>query len=616
MSYQHIPSPEPEASAGDGLSSFAKRHRKGLIVTLVTLVILGVGAYAVARVATMALSVRDLQSIADQAQSHASAGDLDALAADLTHAQRKASAARGASEDLAVRAAGRLPWIGDDVRALRLVSEVSAELTGSTSSLVTLLPHLKGQDLAGDGSGFDLTLLADVRTAMTGLQTAATSSSKKLEKLDDLDVHAALRTKIDTVQQALSKVSPAVDKLDPLMTALPIILGQDGERTWFVTMQNLTEARPSGGLLSAYVILRADHGKLEVLDEGNNDDLVAGPPVPYAATMPQGYQDVWGDSLSSWLSMNLSASFPDNATLIRNGWNARGEQQVDSVLAFGQGVLPYLAAAVGPVHAGDKTVDPADLTEYLTVGVYRDYPDPAKKDAVVGAIIDEIFTKLSAGSFDLKSLVSTALTLDSGDALQMWSSDSAVQRGIVAAGFSGELTEELGPVSSVRVINAGGNKLDAFTTLAADYELGACTVDDDANETTRQSTLTVTVGNTAPTSGLPAYMTGRLDLPADEMPTVGSNHDYVVVYAPVDASMETFTLDGEPAFVQQNEASGREFAVYDVELEPGQSRTLTTTWQEPARDDEEHDLALRPQVLLQPMLLQPAITGVTGVTCG
>lgn len=606
---------EVPVTAGHAAKPFLSRHRKGLIVICVIVSLLGILGYAGARFASMARNLQALQGVVQEAKAHAAAGDTTALAADLVSAHQKASAASSASRDITVRAAGRLPWVGEDVRALRVVSQVAGELTGSVSSLSALVPNLTGQKIAGGGTGFDLTLLATLRDSLGTLDAVATSSGKKLEGVSSRDIDESLRAKIVTVTDALAQVSPAVHKLEPLLDALPIILGASGPRTWFVTMQNLTEARPSGGLLSAYVILHTDAGRIDVLEQGSNDTLVAGPPVPYARSIAAGYQEVWGDAFGSWLSMNLSANFPDTATLIRDGWNKRGGVQVDSVLALGQGTLPYLAAAVGPVTAGTKTIAPQDLTDYLTVGIYQDYADPVEKDAVVSQIIDEIFTKLSGGQFDLKSLVTTAVSLESADYLQLWSADSGVQQAIEDGGFSGELTDALGPVASVRVVNAGGNKLDAFMSLTARYELGACTVDEDANTATRTSRLTVTITNDAPTSGLPPYMTGRLDVEGGDKPAIGSNHDYVVVYAPAQAALTSFALDGDEAFVQQNEADGREFSVYDVELAPGQTRTLTTVWDEPGRDDQDRPLPNTPSVIMQPLLKTPEVSTLDGAEC-
>ncbi|WP_170207831.1 DUF4012 domain-containing protein [Rarobacter incanus] len=612
---EHL-SQHTEPSAPADQPGFFRRHRTGTIVTVALVAFFAFLGYSAVQYYSVARNLQDLNALVDVARAHAKDSDVDALADDLVRAHTFASRASSAADSIPVRLGEKLPGIGDDVRAIRVTSHVAADLTGSTSSLTALLPRITGTNLAGGGEGFDLTLLASVRESLSSIDTAATTSAQKLKAVSTDGVNPQIKTRIDKVSSALTGIGPAVRKLEPYMDALPIILGDGGKRTWFVTMQNLTEVRPSGGLLSAYIILEADNGKLNVATQGSNDDLVAGPAVPYQGIIPAGYVDAWGsETFTNWLSMNLSANFPDNAKLIRAGWNARGETQVDSVLSLGQGTLPYLAAAVGPLSAGDKQIAPQDLTEYLTVGVYKDYSNPKEKDAVVGQMIAEMFTKLSQGQIDLASLVSTTLSQETADYLQLWSSDPIVQKDIASAGFSGEFPATPGPSSTVRVINAGGNKLDAFMHLGATYELGACTIDADADLATRTSTFTVTITNDAPTSGLPPYMTGRLDVTDGTTPTVGSNHDYVVVYAPVDATFDSFRLNGQDAFVSRGEADGREFVVYDVELEPGETKTLTTQWDEPARDDDDRDLPTDPQIVMQPLLNEPNVKTVSQATC-
>jgi len=592
---------EPAAVPATGI---VRRHRVLLTVGVVVVVLLAVAAWTGARLYATVRGLQDLVSVAEQAKAHAQEGDTEALVDDVSRADAAARRASDAAGDLTVRWAGHLPGVGDDVRALRETAVSAAELTRAATPLATLAPRLVPQD----GRAYDVTVISNTQSALQNLAIVARATSARLSDAAGDGVDSRLRSKMDQVVSGLDDVGPAVTNLDPFLRVLPLLLGDGQDHTWFVTMQNLTEARPSGGLLSAYLVLQVKDGHLKVLHEGPNDDLVAGPGVPYQA-MPAGLKELWGDSLASWASMNLSADFSDNATLIRDGWNARGEEQVDSVLALGQGTLPLLAAAVGPVTVDGKTIAPQDLEDYLTIGVYRDHADVAAKDAAVSSIITQVFDRLAAGKLDLASLVTTTAGYESGDYLQLWSSDQALQKQIVAQGMDGDLPTGLGPVASVRVVNAAGNKLDAFTQLTADYAPGACVVDDDADTATRETTFTTTLTNDAPTSGLPDYMVGRLDVdPSQPKPAVGSNRDLVLVYLPEGATMTSARQDGEDAFVQTAQIRGRTVLLYDVEADPGQTVRLVTRWQEPAVDDDGAALDSDPRVVTQPMLRVPTVT--------
>jgi len=591
-----------------------RKHPIRFWVVVGVVAILALVGYGAARVASMALSLQELNGLTGQISKDASSGDVEALANDLRLVQKHSADAANTSDEWVVVLASHQPIFGTEVSALRVVSGVASDISRSAGPLVDLLPRLSGDELSDD-AGFDLALVQNLDSAVSSLSTAVTASSAKLKPLVDQPMVGALHDKVVTLSGALDAAGPGLDRVVPFVRALPIILGANGERTWFVTMQNLTEARPSGGLLSAYVILDADEGALNMVAQGTNDTLEDGPAVPYG-TMPEGLQELWGEYLGSWLSMNLSASFPENAELISNGWNERGEQQVDGVVSLGQGTVQYLAAAVGPVTVRDKTIQPADMVQYLSVDIYKDFTDPVEKDVVLAEIIGQIFDKLSAGQFDVQSLVSAALTGGNSDYLQLWSTDAAEQMQIENAGLSGAFESTEGPVSSLRVINAGGNKLDAFLHLDATYDLGKCVYDIDTNSRSRESSMTVIVTNDAPESGLPDYMTGRVELEEQGVEYVrGSNHSYVSVYLPVNAVIGDLTLDGEPAFVSEAEEGDRTFVMFDVELDPGKSAKLVANWSEPAEDLDGNLLSSTPELIMQPLLNTPTVSVASAEKC-
>ena len=596
------------------LVGFIRKHPVRFWVSVAVVVVLAFLGYTVSRVASMALSLQEINGLTAQIGAHASEGDVEALAADLRLVQEHSSDAANTSEEWTVVLASNQPLFGNEITALRVVSVVASDISRSAGPLVDLLPRLSGDQLS-DEDGFDLTLVENLDSAVSSLSTAVTTSSAKLKPLTERPMVDALQTRVTNLSDAIEVAGPGLDRVVPFIRALPIILGANGDRTWFVTMQNLTEARPSGGLLSAFVILDAKNGKLDMVAQGSNDTLEEGPDVPYES-MPVGLQDLWGDYLGSWLSMNLSADFPENAELIANGWNERGEQQVSGVVSLGQGTVQYLAAAVGPVTVRDKTIQPADMVQYLSVDIYKDFTDPVEKDVVLAEIIGQIFDKLSAGEFDVQSLVAEALTGGNSDYLQLWSADAAEQMQIQNAGLSGSFSDAEGPTSSIRIINAGGNKLDAFLNLDATYELGKCVFDAETNSRTRKSTLTVNVTNSAPTSGLPDYMTGRVELEEQGLSYVrGSNHSYVSMYLPVNAVPGEFTLNGESAFVSEADERGHTFMMFDIELDPGASASLVGTWTEPAEDLDGNLLSNQPQLIMQPLLNTPSVSTEAAPKC-
>ena len=596
------------------LAGFVRKHPARFWVFVGVVLIVAFLSYMGARVASMALSLQSLSNLTDEIGGHAADGDMGALAADLREVQKHSADAANTSEEWVVVLASRQPFFGTEVSALRTVSTVASEISRSAGPLVELLPRLTAENISNE-DGFDLTLVKNLDSAVDSLATAVSASSAKMKPLEDQPMVSALHEKVVKLSDALDTAGPGLDQVVPFVRALPIILGDNGDKTWLVIMQNLTEVRPSGGLLSAYVILDANDGKLDMVAQGTNNTLLEGPPAD-DVNMPQGLRDLWGDYLTEWGSMNLSAHFPYNAELMHNGWNARGEEEVDGVVSLGQGTVQYLAAAVGPISVRGTTIQPSDMVKYLSVDIYKQYEDPDVKDQVLAEIIGQIFDKLSAGQFDVQSLVTEALTSKSADYLQLWSTNAEEQMQIENAGLSGAFSDEEGPVSSIRIINAGGNKLDAFLNLDASYDLGECVFDADTNSRARSSTMTIELTNNAPASGLPDYMTGRVENEELGIPYVrGSNHSYVSIYLPVNAVPGEFTLDGESAFVSEADERGHTFMMFDIELDPGASATLVGRWTEPAEDLDGNLLSTEPQLVMQPLLNTPTVSVKPGTEC-
>jgi hypothetical protein len=582
------------------------------------LALVAFGTWAGIHLYTLGSNALHLAGLVDTVQEHAKEGDVQALIEDLYSVHRYSVAAYNAASDPTVVALQAVPGVGDDLRAAREVTRVARDLTAATGTLASLAPRVTGNQVLTEDGRIDLTLIAGVHTAMADLAGASDAGLQRLGTLDQSSLFPQIGEPVQKLVEWLEQVPGAVERAEPYLRLLPLLLGENGERTWFVIMQNLDEARPSGGLLASWLVLHADQGKIEVVAQGTNDDLTAAGDVDYTHAMDASYQSLWGNNLSGWLSMNLSANFPDNARLMRDAWNARNETKVDGVVSFGQGTLPYLAAAVGPIDAGQKSIAPADLAEYLKVGVYRDYEDPVAKDKIVAAMMLQVFTKLMAGNLNLGYFLDTVTGYTSADAIQMWSSDPAVQQVIAATGLTGEFTAAEGPVASVRLVNAGGNKLDNFMNLDVSYKLGACEPDAEYDLDWRTGTLTVKVANSVP-EGLPPYMTYRLDLTQagvdPESITLGSNRDFVLVYAPVGATIDTATLDGAPAFLRDAELAGRQVVLFDVDTNPGASRTIEVTWSEPATDSAGRPLSTTPAVVLPPLANPAGVTLEPGGAC-
>ena len=582
--------------------------RRILLVTLgpAVVIVLGALGWTAWQVWELGSPLLQLRDVAGQARQHVEAGDLAALSGDLDSARALAVRADAAAHSAGVGFAAGLPWFGDDVTVARELAGVAADLSKATTGVDPLLAQL------ASGTESPLLVAAGALDIVEPIRGAADAAAARLSRLELGGLAFPVADDIHSLQGALSKLSPAVETLSPYLDALSILASPGQEHTWFVVMQNLGESRPSGGMLGSWLLLRSSDGQLRVLDQGANGDLKN--TYDYAGFLPAGYEQVFGDSMKDWRSLNLSANFPDNARLFAHAWNTDAKVKADGVLALGQGSVHFLAAAAGPVEVDGRTIAPADLAGYLTVGVYQDYPDQDDKDAAVAEIVAQLFGTLSGGQFDLPGLVAAAVDGPGADHLQLWSADETTQRQVEAAGLSGEFADDPGPIASVRLANAAANKLDAFLHLGAEYQLGAC-VTDDGGVSTRSSTLTVTLRNAVP-DGLTEYITGNGDLLDGLKHPVGATRDFVMVHTPVQATVTSAEVDGRPAVVQSAWIGARQLLVFDVKLDPGSSATIVLRWDELPTDSEDKPFPVTPRIVLPPLANAAEISVVDGSLCG
>ena len=136
--------------------------------------------------------------------------------------------------------------------------------------------------------------------------------------------------------------------------------------------------------------------------------------------------------------------------------------------------------------------------------------------------------------------------------------------------------------------------MERYLKVGVDYVQGDCV------GPARTGDITVTLANTAPSSGLPPYVTLRADLlPGDPRPPVGSTREILDVYGPVGSTAVVVSLDGQTADFSVGVDRQHPTWRVDVEINPGQTRTVEVQFLQqldPATAD------LYPTVLAQPMV--------------
>ncbi|MEU9241333.1 DUF4012 domain-containing protein [Streptomyces sp. NPDC048385] len=499
-------------------------------------------------------------------------------------------------------AAARLPFLGDPLRTVRGAAAAADRLSaGVLSPLLRALPAPDG----GDGVSGALTSL---RAHAPDIVRAADVASRV-----QADVRGLPRsTWLPAADRARTVLARQTDRLAPALTdasvaarLLPSLLGEQGERRYFLAFQNTAEARGTGGVAGAFAVLRADHGQVSFERFGNNTEMAAAKAdVDLGAEFADRYAG--SDPTRVWANSNISPHFPYAARIWAAAWRDHTGERVDGAIALDPATLGRFLRVTGPAHLADGTELTAgnvlDLTERAS---YARYDDITRRKAFFVDTARAVAGPLLAAYDDPRRLPALLVAVHEAQRdgrLKLWSAHPSEQRLLETRPYAGTLPDTPGPFAGLVVNNAAGSKLDYYLDRSLVWEANGCA------DGGRAVTATVTLTNRAPSAGLPGYVTLREDHPPHRT-RPGDNRLLVSYYAGVGADLVGATLDGRPALLAPATERGHSVFTLDLELPAGARRTLVLHLREPHADG-------RPVLLRQPLVTPLRATVKPGGACG
>ena len=162
--------------------------------------------------------------------------------------------------------------------------------------------------------------------------------------------------------------------------------------------------------------------------------------------------------------------------------------------------------------------------------------------------------------------------------MNIWSAHRDEQRELESRPVGGSLPLKPEPYAGLVVNNAAGTKLDYYLDRTLDWRPGRCTA------AGREVTVKAVLANSAPSQGLPTYVTDRLDKPPYATHE-GDNRLLVSYYATAGADLIKATVDGRTALMSPGIERGHPVYTLDVEVPAGSSRTVMLHLLEPPADD-------------------------------
>lgn len=473
--------------------------------------------------------------------------------------------------------AANIPGAGAPLRTTRVIA-AEADRLGDVLPGIVELRRTVSAISRGSLTSVDLPAVARAVPRLTEAARVADRAYRTIAATDGswLSPVSSARTEFET---ALGRFDGELTGADRAARIAVPMLGAEGKQRYFIGFLNEAESRGAGGIPGAFAIATADRGRIAFETFGSDDDLAGvRADVDLGAEFTQRYQG--SDPLGTIQNSDLSPDFGYTARIWAGMWEAKTGERIDGAMAVDPTALSYLLRATGGATLPDGSTVSADNVVALTQQQqYARFPglsrsvSNARKLYLTG-LATSISTHLTSSGGDAANLIKAVSRAAGERRFVVWSRYAQIERQLTTAGWSGELGNPTKtPYSGFVVNNSAGSKLDYYLRRRATYQRTDCGAGG-------RAVASFTMTNTAPASGLPAYVTYRADkAPAGAQP--GDTSLLLTYYADRSARIEKVTVAGRSVpFVAQPE--GNTIAVTTtVELRAGRTVTATVEVAEP-----------------------------------
>ncbi|MCC3266577.1 DUF4012 domain-containing protein [Arthrobacter gengyunqii] len=574
----------PESQRGRTRGESRRRiiRRIGFGVLGFVIAVGGAGALLAHQVSSVRSQLVYAMDLAPQLRADVESEDHRAAEIILETIQEQTSAARSTATGPLWKAASYIPVLGSNFSAVREVAVSANDITiRAVAPLLDRYGSLNLQTLSPTDGRFNI---AEIQEAAPSISTAANTVQLSYQRLASLDLSRLLPEVAQPVSEAteqLEKLTEILDTASSTSQLLPAMLGADGPRNYLVLVQNSSEARATGGIPGALVILHTDDGRVSL---GEHTSAVAlGAFRPTLEVDSEQVALFTGRLGTQMQNVNLTPHFPTAAQTATLMWEERHpDQKIDGVLALDPVVLSHLLEATGPLDLTDVQVLaqirttglPSSLTKdnvvpTLLSEVYKEIDDPEAQDAYFAAVAGRVFSAFTEGQGDGTQLAKALGTSIKENRLYLWSSHPSEQSIVASTPLQGSVTgrDAGGTAFGVYFNDGTGAKMDYYASRTVQL-VKSC----QAGEYS-QYTVRVTVTNNAPNDAgttLPAYVTGE-GVFGVEPGRIRTNY---VVYGPSQAFVETATVDGQSVPISSGRHGQRPVGTVPLELGPGETSTI------------------------------------------
>jgi hypothetical protein len=505
--------------------------------------------------------------------------------------------------------AAQVPYLGAPLDTVRGLSDGIARVgADAVPKLVDVVDKIDPAHLRVHGNSVNL---AELAAATPDLEQAAQAFDATLKQVDGLSFDtwlSSVNSSGSSVVAQLHYVGGYVDAAARAARILPDMLGAQRPMRYFIGLQNEAEMRGTGGLPGAFAIAVASHGTVHFTRfESDSALLPSNTPhqtVPTGLDFGPGYKAAYAASAptAQYQDSNVSPYFPYAAQIWARMWEKFGHEHIDGAIAMDPAVLSMLLAVTGPVRVPEGvTVSAQNVVSLTERDEYVMFADNAARKTFLVNVLKKAALTATSGKGSASALAQAFVQASGQHRFLVWSAEPQIEQALQQTSYGGVFAGDDRPLAAPILNNEAAGKLDFYLSRSLDYTRTGCGA-------TRDVLATITLTNNAPASGLPPYVTTRLDKDVPPGAKPGDNRTLVDFYATKGALLESVTLNGKQTEANVQSDLGRPIFRFDLELPRGTTQTLVLHLTEPAGKGT-------PQIWAQPGVNPMAVSAYIQ-TCG
>jgi hypothetical protein len=398
-----------------------------------------------------------------------------------------------------------LPGVGQQAKALDLLSDSGADLTRAAAEAAR---SADVQSLRVRNGRLDLDRVRAMADPLARVTRALDDANRSGSRAASPWLIPPVAHQLDDFTTAVDNASFDAATASEAVAVLPDLLGGNGTRQYFVIFATPSEARDLGGFMGAYGVLTAKNGKLTLSTTGRVRDLNRagrGRKLTDRSLFPDRFKTLQPDVY--WQDVTGTSDFPTVSEAVRQMWpQSGGGKHLDGVLYLDPETLATMMRLTGPVTVPgyDKPLTADTGADFLLREQYALFQTDTRHEFLVDAATT-VFKKLTSKLLPQPKKIADTLAPSVAERRLMLHSFHPEEQALFQRlGIDGAIPPVDGDFLSVRASNLGLNKIDAYTRRTVTDDVTV----DPANSTVH-ATVTVTVHNDAPPSGLPSAVIGN-----------------------------------------------------------------------------------------------------------